>query len=140
MLTRDRTGLIRVRLASAVIAARGFGLETVERAGLRHHQDSHCRQYRIEGHHDFCWRSIQQPRDAAGLSLVCQILKQRLGVLQVSGVEAFSEPVVDVGEHRAGFIATGLAMRANARRLIVARSSFGIIPSGHPWIRTFWEI
>jgi hypothetical protein len=34
-----------------------------------------------------------------------QVVEQRLGVDEVGGVEALGEPVVDVGEHRAGFVA-----------------------------------
>src|SRR5215472_5178426 len=34
-----------------------------------------------------------------------QLLEQRLGVLQVGGVEALGEPVVDVGEHLAPLVA-----------------------------------
>ena len=33
--------------------------------------------------------------------LAVQLVEQRLGVFEVGGVEAFGEPVVDVGEHRA---------------------------------------
>ena len=40
--------------------------------------------------------------------LAPKLIHQRLNVLQVGGVEAFGEPVVDVGEHRAGFIALAL--------------------------------
>ena len=36
--------------------------------------------------------------------LLRQFLEQRLGVLQVGGVEALGEPVVDFGEHRASFL------------------------------------
>src|SRR5208337_1282989 len=39
-------------------------------------------------------------------SLRTEFVQQRLGVLQVGGVEALGEPVVDLGEHRAGFVAT----------------------------------
>jgi len=35
-----------------------------------------------------------------------QLFKQGLGVFQVGGIEAFGEPVVDLGEHRAGLVAT----------------------------------
>ena len=34
--------------------------------------------------------------------LSAQLVEQRLGVLQGRGVEALGEPVVDIGEHRAG--------------------------------------
>ena len=40
--------------------------------------------------------------------LVRQFLEQRLGVLEIGGVEAFGEPVVDIGEHRACLV--GLAL------------------------------
>ena len=33
-----------------------------------------------------------------------QLVEQRLGVLQISSIEALGEPVVDFGEHRARFI------------------------------------
>src|SRR5215469_11128594 len=32
--------------------------------------------------------------------VISQLLQQRLGVLQIGGVEALGEPVVDLGEHR----------------------------------------
>jgi hypothetical protein len=41
-----------------------------------------------------------------------QIVEQCLGVFQVGGVEAFCEPAVDVGEHRARLVAT--AFNANS--------------------------
>src|SRR6202158_2510269 len=44
-----------------------------------------------------------------------QFVEQRLGVLQVGGVEAFSEPAVDLGEHRARFVATA-APREQSRQ------------------------
>ena len=51
-----------------------------------------------------------------------QLVEQRLGVLQVGGVEALGEPVVDFGEHRARFVA--LALLASSRaRLVVAPNS-----------------
>ena len=37
---------------------------------------------------------------------VIQLVEQHLGVLQVGGVEALGEPVVDLGERRARFLAT----------------------------------
>src|SRR5258708_30056250 len=36
--------------------------------------------------------------------LSSQIVEQYLGILEVSEFEAFGEPVVDPGEHRAGFV------------------------------------
>src|SRR5208283_5554001 len=41
-------------------------------------------------------------------SLVFQVLEQRLRVLQVGGVEALGEPVVDFGQHRARLVALAL--------------------------------
>jgi len=40
--------------------------------------------------------------------LFAKLLEQCLGVLQIGGVEAFREPVVDFGEHRASFISLAL--------------------------------
>jgi hypothetical protein len=37
--------------------------------------------------------------------LAIQFVEQRLGVLQVGGVEALGEPVVDFGEHRERLVA-----------------------------------
>jgi hypothetical protein len=37
-----------------------------------------------------------------------QLLQQRLGVLEIGGIEAFGEPIVDFGEHRARLIAATL--------------------------------
>jgi hypothetical protein len=37
--------------------------------------------------------------------LAAQFVEQRLGVLQVGRVEAFGEPAVNLGEHRARFFA-----------------------------------
>jgi hypothetical protein len=49
-------------------------------------------------------------------SVVCPLrsqLEQRLGVFQVDSVEALGEPVADVREHRARFVATtGMAKEA----------------------------
>src|SRR5258708_40200506 len=43
-----------------------------------------------------------------------QFLKQRFRILQIGGVEALAEPVVDVGEHRACFVgAIGVALSGN---------------------------
>jgi hypothetical protein len=44
-------------------------------------------------------------RPANGASLRTELIEQDLGVLQVGGIESLSEPVVDVGEHCAGFVA-----------------------------------
>ena len=38
--------------------------------------------------------------------LVAQFIEQRLSLLQVGGVEAFGEPAIDFGEHRARLVAT----------------------------------
>src|SRR6266849_3548014 len=40
--------------------------------------------------------------------LCSQLVEQRLGISQVGGVEAFGEPAVDFGEHRARLVATTL--------------------------------
>src|SRR6266481_713628 len=37
-----------------------------------------------------------------------QLVEQRLRVFQISGVEALGEPAVDLGQHRARFVATAL--------------------------------
>jgi len=42
--------------------------------------------------------------------LPVQLVEQRLGVLQVGGVETFGEPVVNVGEHRARLVSTTLTV------------------------------
>ena len=47
--------------------------------------------------------------------LVAQLIQQRLGLLQVGGVEAFGEPVVDFRQHRARLVATiGVAQQLRA--------------------------
>src|SRR5262249_51620131 len=47
------------------------------------------------------------------LSLGLQFVEQRLGVLQVGGVEALGEPAVDFSKHRARFVAAiGVAEQA----------------------------
>ena len=43
-----------------------------------------------------------------GRRLASQFIEQRLGVLQVGGVEALGEPAVDFGEHRARLVAAAL--------------------------------
>src|SRR5271156_3721560 len=48
------------------------------------------------------------PEPLAQRILMSQLVEQRLGVFQVGGVEAFGEPVVDVGEHRARLISLAL--------------------------------
>ena len=54
-------------------------------------------------------------RTLRNFMLSAQLVEQRLGVFQVGGVEAFGEPVVDFGEHRARLVATTLLWRAAAR-------------------------
>ena len=44
--------------------------------------------------------------------LFVQFVEQRLGVLQVGGVEAFREPAADFGEHRACFVASAWLRQA----------------------------
>jgi len=56
--------------------------------------------------------SFLQPKFIA-LNSLCQylvgeLIEQGFGVLQVGGVEALGEPVIDFGEHRARFVATAL--------------------------------
>ena len=42
------------------------------------------------------------------LLLGLQLVQQRFGIFQIGSVEAFGEPTVDFGEHRAGFVAVAL--------------------------------
>jgi hypothetical protein len=61
------------------------------------------------------WRKTFAPRIVAltcaahipllALALAAELVEQRLGFLQVGGVEAFSKPVADLGEHRARLVA-----------------------------------
>ena len=46
--------------------------------------------------------------------LVAQLIEQRLGLFQIGGIEAFGEPVVDRGEHRARFSGTALSREQTA--------------------------
>jgi hypothetical protein len=46
--------------------------------------------------------------DALAGGLVRQVVEEGFGGFEVGGVETFGEPVVDVGEHRARFVATAL--------------------------------
>ena len=62
---------------------------------------------------------------AQSIPLCPKFVEQRLGVLQIGGVEALGEPAVDFGEHRARFVATTLVASSRAR-LIVARSSHAL--------------
>jgi hypothetical protein len=43
-------------------------------------------------------------------TLSTQLVEQRLGILQIGGVEALGEPVVDLGEHPARFVASALLL------------------------------
>ena len=47
------------------------------------------------------------------IRLLVQFVEQRLGFLQVGGVEALGEPVVDFGEHRARFVADVLSFEGS---------------------------
>ena len=38
-----------------------------------------------------------------------QLIEEGFGVLQIGGIESFSEPVVDLGEHRAPLVASALS-------------------------------
>jgi hypothetical protein len=40
--------------------------------------------------------------------LVCQLIEEGFGVDEVGGIEALAKPIVDVGEHRARFVAPSL--------------------------------
>src|SRR6516164_9633443 len=53
-----------------------------------------------------CDRAAFHPAHTPHLGLAGQFVQQRLGVFKVRGVEAFGEPVVDFGEHRARLVAT----------------------------------
>jgi len=46
-------------------------------------------------------RQHEYQRRSERRALGCQLVEQRLRVLEVSGVEALGEPVVNFGEHRA---------------------------------------
>src|SRR5262249_15774868 len=48
------------------------------------------------------FESNLRPELLRGSGRAAQLLEERLGVLQIGGVEALGEPVVDFGEHRAG--------------------------------------
>jgi hypothetical protein len=47
-----------------------------------------------------------RPLEQGRTGLCAQFVQQRLGILQIGGVEAFGEPVIDNREYRARFIAT----------------------------------
>src|SRR6516165_7926718 len=60
-----------------------------------------------------------------------QFLQQRLGLLEVSGVEAFGEPVVDFGEHRAGLVAAAsIAQQAGKADASAEFEKPGVLPAG----------
>ena len=48
------------------------------------------------------------PVRAASQALCTHFVQQRLGILQIGGVEAFGELVVDFGEHRVGLFELAL--------------------------------
>src|SRR5579862_453855 len=56
--------------------------------------------------------SVSQPKSRGRRSLrtllFVQLVEQGLGIIQIGGIEAFGEPVVDFGEHRARFVAMTL--------------------------------
>jgi hypothetical protein len=56
---------------------------------------------------NFCSAGFSAPQVGQFTSRT-QLVEQRLGVLQIGGVEAFGEPVVNFGEHRARFFAATL--------------------------------
>src|SRR5215471_7632797 len=58
-------------------------------------------------------------------ALATQLVKKGFRLLQVSGIEAFGEPVVYFGEYRARFIATPLLHEQP--REICRRAQFGIL-------------
>jgi hypothetical protein len=43
-----------------------------------------------------------------GVTLLAQLLEERLRILEIRGVEALSEPAVDFGEHHSRFVAMAL--------------------------------
>ena len=65
-------------------------------------------------------------RTLSNSSLRPQLVEERLGVLQIGGVEAFSEPVVDRGEV-ARASSWRLVSRSNRARLVVARNSHDFV-------------
>ena len=61
-----------------------------------------------------------------------QFAQQRLGVFKIGGVEAFSEPVVDLGEHRAGLIAAALVRHQSGEAHGCAEfENPGTLPTGN---------
>jgi len=71
----------------------------------------HCAQRFLKGAahslQNFCSAGFSAPHAEHFMSRT-QLVEQRLGVLQVGGVEALGEPVVDIGEHRVSFGALAL--------------------------------
>jgi hypothetical protein len=64
--------------------------------------------------------------------LVTQLFEQRLGLLQVGGVEALSEPVVDFGEYRTRFVT--VADSPNKYIAPLTPSCFASGPSAQPQV------
>ena len=52
------------------------------------------------------WQPGSELQPATAANLTAQLLQQCLRLFQVGGVEAFGEPTVDLGEHRARPFAT----------------------------------
>ncbi len=65
---------------------------------------------------------LSLPHFEQRMSQLLKLVEQSLGVVQVGGVEAFGEPVVDVGEHRARLVAT--ALRCEQSREAHRRAQF----------------
>src|SRR6516165_5024598 len=62
-----------------------------------------------------CWIFVVALR-TAHRGLRRQLVEQRLGVLQVGGVEALGEPVVDLRKHRACLVTTALRSEPQRKR------------------------
>jgi hypothetical protein len=61
-----------------------------------------------------------------------QLLQQGLRLLQISGVKGLGEPVVDLGEQLAGFIAFALALpQASQAHGGSQLQGFGLLAAGH---------
>ena len=54
------------------------------------------------------WVPLASSWGKRGTNLTVQSVEQRLGIFEVGGVEVLGEPVVDISEHRAGFVAATL--------------------------------
>jgi len=78
---------------------RGIASATVRRRCRRILQSPDCRR-RI-------WNNAYSPNER----LVAQLIEQRLGLFKVGGVEAFSEPTVNLREHRTRFVAAALVRK-----------------------------